>query len=81
MSDRKCGYIYTNSSGLNVQDTSVNLAEGFPGRERVGPEVEEDGLRDGLCDLVDGLGGLEEELAKLHVLRGAPLAQCEESSI
>ncbi|XP_017327856.2 semaphorin-4F [Ictalurus punctatus] len=81
MSDRKCGYIYTNSSGLNVQDTSVNLAEGFPGRERVGPEVEEEGLRDGLCDLVDGLGGLEEELAKLHVLRGAPLAQCEESSI
>ncbi|XP_026792720.3 semaphorin-4F [Pangasianodon hypophthalmus] len=81
MPERKCGYIYSNSSGLKLQDTSVNLAEGFPGRERAGPEGEEEGLGDGLSDIGDGLAGLEEELAKLHMLRGAPLAQCEESSI
>ncbi|XP_060775754.1 semaphorin-4F isoform X2 [Neoarius graeffei] len=78
MPERKCSYIYANSSGLKLQDTSINLEEGFPGRERAGPEGEEDGLGDRLCDLGDGL---EEELAKLHVLRGAPLAKCEESSI
>lgn len=80
MPERKCGYIYDNSSGLQLQDTSVSLVEEFSGRERAGPEGEE-GLVDGLSEIGDGLGALEEELAKLHVLRGAPLAQCEESSI
>ncbi|TSL41008.1 Semaphorin-4F [Bagarius yarrelli] len=77
----KCGYIYANSSGLKLQDTSVNLAEEFPGRERPGPEEEEERIGDGLSEMGDTLVGLEEEFAKLHVLRGAPLAQCEESSI
>lgn len=80
MSDLKCGYIYANSSGPK-QDTSVNMKEEFPGRERAGPEGEEEGLGDGLSELGDGLVRLDEEFAKLHVLRGAPLAQCEESSI
>lgn len=80
MPERKCGYIYTNSSGPKLQSTSANLAEEFPGRVRAGSEEEEE-LGDGLSEIGDGLAGLEEELAKLHVLRGAPLAQCEESSI
>lgn len=79
MPELKCGYIFANSSEHNLQDTSVNLADGFPGKERAGPEGEE-GFVDGLSELGDGLG-LDEEFAKLHVLRGAPLAQCEESSI
>lgn len=78
MPELKCVYINANSSGLELQDNSVNLKEDFLGRERAGPEGEEGGLRDGLSEIVDGL---EEEFAKLHVLRGAPLAQCEESSI
>ncbi|XP_046707525.1 semaphorin-4F isoform X2 [Silurus meridionalis] len=81
ISERKCGYIYTNSSGLKLQDTSLHLVDEFPGRERAGLEGEEEGLGDGLSEIGEGLSGLEEELAKLHVLRGAPLAQCEESSI
>lgn len=80
MPERKCGYIYTNSGGLKLQDTSVNHEEEFPGRERAGSEGEK-GLMDGLSEMGDGLPGLDEELAKLHVMRGAPLAQCEESSI
>ncbi|XP_062850318.1 semaphorin-4F [Trichomycterus rosablanca] len=73
--------IYTNSSGLKLQDSAVNLAEELDGRERAGPEGEEEGLGEGLSEIGDGLKGLEEELAKLQMIRGAPLAQCEESSI
>ncbi|KAI4871996.1 hypothetical protein NFI96_018498, partial [Prochilodus magdalenae] len=74
-------HIYTNSSGLKLQESAVNLAEELDGRERAGPEGEEEGLGEGLSEMGDGLVGLEEELAKLQMLRGAPLAQCEESSI
>lgn len=75
--------IYSNSSGLKLQDSAVNLAEELDGRERAGPEGEEEGLGEiaGLSEIGDGLKGLEEELAKLQKIRGAPLAQCEESSI
>ncbi|XP_036452121.1 semaphorin-4F isoform X2 [Colossoma macropomum] len=76
-----CAHVYANSSGLKLQESAVNLAEELDGRERAGPEREEEGLGEGLNEMADGLVGLEEELAKLHMLRGAPLAQCEESSI
>uniref|UniRef100_W5LCZ3 Ssemaphorin 4F n=2 Tax=Astyanax mexicanus TaxID=7994 RepID=W5LCZ3_ASTMX len=78
---QNCTHIYSNSSGLKLQESAVNLAEELDGRERAGPEGEEEGLGEGLSELGDGLVGLEEEMAKLQVLRGAPLAQCEESSI
>uniref|UniRef100_A0A9J8CPA0 Sema domain-containing protein n=1 Tax=Cyprinus carpio carpio TaxID=630221 RepID=A0A9J8CPA0_CYPCA len=67
-------HIYANSSGLKLQESALNLAEELDGRERVGPDGEEDGLGDGLSEM-------EEEFSKMPCLRGAPLAQCEESSI
>ncbi|KAL7880371.1 hypothetical protein SRHO_G00026250 [Serrasalmus rhombeus] len=76
-----CTHIYANSNGLKLQESAVNLAEELDGQERAGLEEEEEGLGEGLNEMGDGLVGLEEELAKLHMLRGAPLAQCEESSI
>ncbi|XP_072543670.1 semaphorin-4F [Salminus brasiliensis] len=76
MGGHNCTHIYANSSGLKLQES-----EELDGRERAGPEGEEEGLGEGLSEMGDGLGGIEEELAKLQVLRGAPLAQCEESSI
>ncbi|XP_066536884.1 semaphorin-4F isoform X2 [Hoplias malabaricus] len=81
MIGHNCNHIYSNSSGLKLQESSVNLAEELDGRERAGPEGEEEGLGEGLSEMGDGLVGLDEEMAKLQVLRGAPLAQCEESSI
>ncbi|KAL2079472.1 hypothetical protein ACEWY4_025216 [Coilia grayii] len=54
------------------------------GRDRPGLEGEEgEGLSEGLSvsEMGEGLSGLEEELAGLQMFRGAPLAQCEESSI
>lgn len=77
---QNCTHIYSNSSGLKLQESTVNLPEELEGRERAGPEGEEEGLGEGLSELGDELGGIEEELAKLQVLR-APLTQCEESSI
>ncbi|XP_030636604.1 semaphorin-4F [Chanos chanos] len=68
--------IYANVSGLKLQESAVNLAVELDGRERAGPDGEEEGL----SDIGEGLG-IEEELAKIHVLRSAPLAPCEESSI
>ncbi|KAI2662362.1 Semaphorin-4F [Labeo rohita] len=67
-------HIYANSSGLKLQESAVNLAEELDGRERAGPDGEEEGLGDGLSEM-------EEEFSKMPCLRGAPLAQCEESSI
>lgn len=67
-------HIYTNSGGLKLQESAVNLAGELDGRERAGPDGEEEGLGDGLSEM-------EEEFSKLPCLRGAPLAQCEESSI
>ncbi|XP_056604053.1 semaphorin-4F isoform X1 [Triplophysa dalaica] len=67
-------HIYTNSGGLKLQDSAVNLAEELDGRERAGPDGEEEGLGDVLSEM-------EEEFSKLPCLRGAPLALCEESSI
>lgn len=68
-----CTHVYANASGLKLQEST----EEVDGRERAGPEGEEEGL----TEIGEGLSGLEEELAKLQILRGAPLAQCEESSI
>lgn len=67
-------HIYANPSGLKLQESAVNLAEELDGRERAGPDGEEEGLGDGLSEM-------EEEFSKMQCLRGAPLAQCEESSI
>ncbi|XP_051554223.1 semaphorin-4F-like isoform X1 [Myxocyprinus asiaticus] len=67
-------HIYANSCGLKLQESAVNLADELDGREMVGPKGEEDGLGEVLSEM-------EEEFAKLSCLRGAPLAQCEESSI
>ncbi|XP_051504617.1 semaphorin-4F-like isoform X1 [Myxocyprinus asiaticus] len=67
-------HIYTNSSGLKLQESAVNLAEELDGRERVVPNGEEEGLGEVLSEM-------EEEFHKLPCLRGAPLAKCEESSI
>lgn len=67
-------HIYTNSSGLNLQESAVNLAEELNGRERAGPDGEEEGLGEGLSEM-------EEEFSKMPCLQVAPLAQCEENSI
>ncbi|XP_016124933.1 semaphorin-4F isoform X2 [Sinocyclocheilus grahami] len=67
-------HIYSNSSGLKLQESAVNLAEELDGRERAGPDGEEEGLGEGLSEM-------EEDFSKMPCLRGAPLAQCEESSI
>ncbi|XP_055067833.2 semaphorin-4F isoform X2 [Misgurnus anguillicaudatus] len=67
-------HTYTNSSGLKLQESAVNLADELDGRERAGPDGEEE-------ELGMDLRELEEELSKLPLPRGAPLAQCEESSI
>ncbi|XP_048041917.1 semaphorin-4F [Megalobrama amblycephala] len=67
-------HFYTNSSELKLQESAVNLAEELDGRERAGPDGEEEGLGEGLREM-------EEELSKMACLRGAPLALCEESSI
>ncbi|XP_076843409.1 LOW QUALITY PROTEIN: semaphorin-4F [Brachyhypopomus gauderio] len=74
ISRHSCTHIYANSGGL---DSSVNLAEELDGPERVGLKGEKEGLGEGLGDL----SRLEEDLAKMAILRGAPLAKCEESSI
>ncbi|XP_062372352.1 semaphorin-4F [Sardina pilchardus] len=84
-------HIYSNvnssSSGeVKLSESSGKLAphqqQGPEGRERPGPEGEEgEGLSEGLSEMGEGLSGLEEELAGLQAYRGAPLAQCEESSI
>ncbi|XP_026856524.2 semaphorin-4F [Electrophorus electricus] len=74
---QNCTHIYANSSGLKLQESSINLAEELDGLERMRLKGEEAGLGEGLGDM----GGLEEDLAKMAVLRGAPLAKCEESSI
>ncbi|XP_005166611.1 semaphorin-4F isoform X1 [Danio rerio] len=67
-------HIYTNSSGLKLQESAVNLADELDGRERAGPDGEEEGLEEGLSEM-------EEAFSKMPCLQGAPLAQCEESSI
>ncbi|XP_077085699.1 semaphorin-4F isoform X1 [Siphateles boraxobius] len=67
-------HIYTNTSGLKLQESAVNLAEELDGRERAGPDGEEEGLGEVLSEM-------EEEFSKMPCLRGAPLALCEESSI
>lgn len=69
------------SSKLGLQHNPHNHLV-LEGRERPGQEGEEgEGLSEGLSEIGEGLSGLEEELAGLQMYRGAPLAQCEESSI
>ncbi|XP_012676066.1 semaphorin-4F [Clupea harengus] len=81
-------HIYCNNSSssgeVKLSESGTKLAHhhGLDGRERPGPEGEEgEGLSEGLSEMGEGLSGLDEELAGLQAFRGAPLAQCEESSI
>ncbi|XP_052416905.1 semaphorin-4F isoform X2 [Carassius gibelio] len=67
-------HIYSNSSGLKLQESAVNLAEELDGTERAGSDGDEEGLGEALCKM-------EEEFSKIPCPRGAPLAKCEESSI
>lgn len=87
-------HVYSNNSSssddVKLSESSSKLGlqhnphhhPGLEGRERPGTEGEEgEGLSEGLSEIGEGLSGLEEELAGLQAYRGAPLAQCEESSI
>ncbi|XP_028855040.1 semaphorin-4F [Denticeps clupeoides] len=74
-------HIYCNTTEQKLQESVTNLALQLDGRtERVGQDIHAGHreFEEGLSDVMDGL---DEELAKLKVIRGAPLAQCEESSI
>ncbi|KAG9330233.1 hypothetical protein JZ751_026027 [Albula glossodonta] len=77
------GNIYTNTSGLKLQDSALNLAQEMDSKG-VGPGEgpgEGEGLGEGLRLEEEIAAAMKEGLPMVPASRGAPLAQCEESSI
>ncbi|XP_018585886.2 semaphorin-4F [Scleropages formosus] len=68
------GAIYANCSGARMQEPVVNLAVELDAKEKTSPEEMAEQLEE---EIASGL----EEFPEVKVPRGAPLAQCEESSI
>ncbi|XP_036406982.1 semaphorin-4F [Megalops cyprinoides] len=72
------GALYANASGLKLHESAVNLAEELDGRERERAGL---GRGDEGRGLEEEIAAALEELPQTPLFKGAPLAQCEESSI